>query len=299
MINSDETSASASCAVFAQIRPPGRKTLRSDTFETRSFACEGQRSMGSASSETARTAPPNLDDLLWGPKFPGSAIKVAMLVYPEMVLQHLVGPQTILNILGADIHLVGFDMTPVITDVGIPIPPTDTPATCPQDLDVLFVPGGLRGTIACMNNPAVLAFLTSVARRARFITSVCTGSLVLAAAGLLEGYKATSHWGVAGLLPVMGAIESRERLVQDRNRITGAGITAGLDFGLILAAQLRGQQAAEHIQLIIDYASQAPFRHDVASETLAAQKATGRGHGAWIDGNALQAAQAAARRLNL
>lgn len=155
------------------------------------------------------------------------------------------------------------------------------------------------GTLACMNDPDVQAFLKSRAPHSRFITSVCTDSLVLAAAGLLQGYKATSHWSVVNLLPLMGAIESHERVVQDRNRITGEGVTAGLDFGLLLAAQLRGQAAAEHIQLIIQYAPQPPFHHGDPSEISESQMAIERSHRTWMDGKTLQAAQTAARHLNL
>ncbi|NSL92781.1 hypothetical protein B9K05_13465 [Acetobacter syzygii] len=252
----------------------------------------------SAKAEAGSSEKEHLEHMQ-GVPFSGSQIKIAMLVYPNMVLQDLVGPQTIFKILGAEIHLVGMTMKPVSTDVGIPVPPTDTPETCPRELDVLFVPGGLMGTIACMNDPGVLAFLTSRAPQSRFITSVCTGSLILAAAGLLEGYKATSHWGVVNLLPLMGAIESHERVVQDRNRITGAGVTAGLDFGLILAAQLHGQTAAEHIQLIIQYAPQPPFHHGNPSEISKTQMALERSHRTWMDEKALQAAQIAAKRLKL
>lgn len=153
----------------------------------------------------------------------GPPIKVAMLLYPRMVLLDLVGPQTILTVLGADIHLVGQSMTPMSTDVGIPVTPTMTFAECLRDLDVLFVPGGLMGSIACMGNKAVLGFLADRGERVRFVTSVCTGGLVLGAAGLLRGYQATAHWGVADLLPLMGAIRSHERVVHDRNRLTGSG----------------------------------------------------------------------------
>ncbi|MFW7267773.1 DJ-1/PfpI family protein [Gluconacetobacter sp. Hr-1-5] len=226
-----------------------------------------------------------------------SPVTVAMLVYPDMVLQDLVGPQTILKLLGADIHLVGMDMTPVRTDIGIPVPPTDTPETCPHALDVLFVPGGLIGTIACMNRPEVLEFLKSRAGSARFVTSVCTGSLILAAAGLLRGYRATSHWGVVDLLPLMGARESRERVVVDRNRMTGGGVTAGIDFGLSLAAQLRGQVEAEHVQLVIQYAPQPPFRHGEPSDISSGQMAVEWQRRAGIDRKAREAAEIAARRL--
>ena len=116
-----------------------------------------------------------------------------MLVYPEMILLDLVGPQTILALSMAEIHLVGRTRDPVLTDGGVPAVPTVTIADCPEHLDVLFIPGGLAGTVKLMRDKEVLDFLADQGGRARYVTSVCTGSLVLGAAGLLRGYRATSH----------------------------------------------------------------------------------------------------------
>ena len=185
--------------------------------------------------------------------------QVGLLVYPGMILLDLVGPLTILGMTGAACHRVGASLDAVTTDVGITVQPTATYATCPRDLDVLFVPGGLKGTVALMRSPAALAFLADRGNRARYVTSVCTGSLALAAAGLLEGYKATSHWNVVELLPLMGAQPVAARVVEDRNRITGGGVTAGLDFGLVLASRLRGEETAKRIQLVLEYDPQPPF----------------------------------------
>ena len=229
----------------------------------------------------------------------GPPVRAAMLVYPHMILLDLVGPQTVLQVLGADIHLVGETLAPVPTDVGISVMPTATFADCPRDLDVLFVPGGLMGSIACMGNPAVLGFLTDRAATARFVTSVCTGTLVLAAAGLLQGYWATAQWAVADLLPIMGATYAHERVVQDRNRITGAGTTAGLDFGLTLAALLRGQSRAEDVQLILEYAPQPPFHAGTPGEVGAARLAEARSRRTWMDARAREAAEAAGRLLGI
>lgn len=229
----------------------------------------------------------------------GPPIKVAMLLYPRMVLLDLVGPQTILTVLGADIHLVGQSMTPMSTDVGIPVTPTMTSAECPRDLDVLFVPGGLMGSIACMGNEAVLGLLADRGERVRFVTSVCTGGLVLGAAGLLRGYQATAHWGVADLLPLMGAIRSHERVVHDRNRLTGGGMTAWLDFGLTLAALLRSQAEAERVQLILEYAPQPPFHAGTPEEVGPERLAQARARRTWMDATAHEAAVAAARRLGI
>ena len=165
---------------------------------------------------------------------------MAMLVHPDMILLDLVGPQTVFSLLMAEVHLVGKSLAPVSTDVGIKVQPSTTFADCPEDVDVIFVPGGLRGTIGVMDDPEALTFLADRGRRARYVTSVCTGALALAAAGLLRGYRATSHWYVRHLLPIMGAVETPGRVVEDRGRITAGGVTAGIDFGLYLAAKLRG-----------------------------------------------------------
>ncbi len=122
-----------------------------------------------------------------------------------MVLLDLVSPQTVFSLLMAEVHLVGKERKAMRTDLGIPITPTVTYADCPADLDVLFVPGGLWGSVALMDDGATLEFLADRGRRARYVTSVCTGSLLLGAAGLLNGYRATSHWYVRDLLPLMGA----------------------------------------------------------------------------------------------
>lgn len=124
---------------------------------------------------------------------------------------------------------------------------------CPEELDVLFVPGGTVGTIGALGDAQVLDFLRARAPKAKFVSSVCTGSLVLGAAGLLRGYRATSHWLVHDLLSTYGATPVKERVVQDRNRITAAGVTAGLDFALYVTAQLAGENYAKAEQLNIEY----------------------------------------------
>jgi cyclohexyl-isocyanide hydratase len=165
----------------------------------------------------------------------------------------------VFNILGADIHLVAADRTPVRTDIGIPVTPTMAFADCPADLDVLFVPGGLVGSIRAMEDDATLTFLKARGATARYVTSVCTGSLVLGAAGLLRGYRATSHWYTRDLLPLMGATTAAGRVVVDRNRVTGGGVTAGLDFGLVLASLLRSPEDARRVQLVLEYDPHPPF----------------------------------------
>ncbi|WP_202049602.1 DJ-1/PfpI family protein [Sphingomonas sp. So64.6b] len=183
-----------------------------------------------------------------------------MLVHPMMVMQDLIGPLTVFNLMRCEIHLVWKNREPVMTEVGLLVAPTTTFAECPDRLDVLFAPGGLDGSVAIMDDPEVLNFFKEQGKTARYITSDCTGSLILGAAGLLRGYKATSHWSVRDEpLALMGAIPTHQRVVVDRNRITGGGVTAGIDFGLTLAALLRGKESAQTIQLVIEYAPAPPF----------------------------------------
>ena len=141
----------------------------------------------------------------------------------------LVGPLTVLSILGAEIHLIGKTRDPCSTDIGIPVTPTMSLAECPRDLDVLFVPGGLKGTLTVMQDAEMLSVIADRGLRARYVTSVCTGALVLGAAGLLRGHRATSHWYVRDLLDRFGATVATDRVVVDRNRITAGGVTAGVD----------------------------------------------------------------------
>jgi cyclohexyl-isocyanide hydratase len=161
--------------------------------------------------------------------------------------------------LQADVHLIGKGKQPVATDVGLPVAPTDSFETAPEVLDVLFVPGGLKGTVDAMKDAATIDFLKSRGERARFVTSVCTGSLLLGAAGLLKGYSATSHWYVRQLLPLMGATLRKDRVVEDRNRITAGGVTAGIDFRLTIGAKLANEDAARRVQLLIEYDPKPPF----------------------------------------
>jgi cyclohexyl-isocyanide hydratase len=184
-----------------------------------------------------------------------------MLLYPELTALDLIGPQMPLVFLpGREVHLVWKNRETIISDTGVPIQPTLTFDETPEDVEILFVPGGTMGTVKAMQDPEVLDFVASRGERAAHVTSVCTGSLILGAAGLLEGYQATSHWLVRDLLPLFGAEPVNERVVIDRNRITGGGVTAGIDFGLTLLAQLAGEPLAMTSQLIIEYAPEPPFQ---------------------------------------
>ena len=185
---------------------------------------------------------------------------IAMLVYPGMTVMDLVGPHCMFGaLMGVKIHIVAKSLEPVTSDAGLTVVPTVTFDTCPQDLTVLFTPGGTDGTLAAASDPETLAFMADRGARAKYVTSVCSGSLILGAAGLLKGYKATSHWSCREALAGFGAIPTEARVVRDRNRITGAGVTAGLDFGLSMVAELRDQTYAECAQLMSEYDPDPPF----------------------------------------
>jgi len=186
--------------------------------------------------------------------------QIGMLIYPGMTALDLIGPHFMFaSLMGAKVLLVAKSPDPVTSDTGVTITPTATFDTCPRDLTVLFTPGGTDGSLAAAEDPATLAFMADRGARAKYITSVCSGSLILGAAGLLKSYKATSHWSVRDALAGFGAIPTDARVVRDRNRITGAGVTAGLDFGLAMVAELRDRTYAECCQLMGEYDPHPPF----------------------------------------
>jgi putative intracellular protease/amidase len=186
--------------------------------------------------------------------------EIAMLIYPKMTALDLIGAQYMFAaLMGAKVHLVAKTAAPVTSDTGVTIAPTATFADCPRDLTVIFAPGGTTGTFAAMEDAETRAFMADRGSRAKYVTSVCTGSLILGAAGLLDGYKATSHWAVREVLADFGATPTDQRVVRDRNRITGAGVTAGLDFGLTMVAELRDRNYAESVQLLCEYDPHPPF----------------------------------------
>jgi cyclohexyl-isocyanide hydratase len=158
---------------------------------------------------------------------------------------------------GAEVLLLWKTLDPVEADTGLRLLPSTALRDCPP-LDIVCVPGG-PGVNALMEDAEVLEWLRGQAKQARYVTSVCTGALVLAAAGLLRGRRATTHWGSRDLLAAFGAIPTADRVVRDGNLFTGGGITAGIDFALTLAAELVSPQAAQEIQLQIEYAPAPPF----------------------------------------
>jgi cyclohexyl-isocyanide hydratase len=185
-------------------------------------------------------------------------IHIGFLVFPRVTQLDLTGPLQVLSrVPGAKIHLVWKRIEPVPSDAVLALLPTTTYADCPQ-LDVICVPGG-SGADDMLNDDETLAFLRRQAPGARYVTAVCTGSLVLGAAGLIEGYRATTHWSAMQHLARFGAVATPVRVCTDRNRVTGGGVTAGIDFGFTLAAALSDTATAQMIQLGLEYDPAPPF----------------------------------------
>ena len=187
-----------------------------------------------------------------------AALQIGLVLFPKLTQLDLTGPlQVFSSVPGAKVHLIWKRIEPIPSDSVMTLMPTTTFADCPQ-LDVICVPGG-GGQVALMTDPETLDFLRKQAATARYVTSVCTGSLVLGAAGLLKGYRSACHWAWRDMLTDFGAIPVAERVVRDRNRISGGGVTAGIDFGLTVAAELAGEEVAKSIQLVLEYDPQPPF----------------------------------------
>lgn len=187
-----------------------------------------------------------------------SPIRVAFLLFPNVTQLDLTGPAQVLSRLGnATIDLVAKTRAAVPTDAGFSLTPTAT-FTDYSKPDILCVPGGF-GDQAVMEDEVSLTWVRDAAEHATWATSVCTGALILGAAGLLKGYRATTHWASHHHLESFGAIPVHERVVFDRNRVTGGGVTAGIDFGLALTAAIRGEAHARLVQLSLEYDPQPPF----------------------------------------
>lgn len=235
----------------------------------------------------------------------GDKVSIGMVVYPGMFLQDLVGPLTVFEaLMNKEIHLLWKDLKSIGNEEGgpnalIPVTPTTRFVDCPDQLDVLFVPGGVPGTFTMMEDPEVLAFLKQAGGKARYVTSVCTGSLVLGAAGLLRGYRATSYWDTRDILKELGAIPTKGRVVVDRNRITGGGVTAGIDFGLAIVAKLRSPAYAQAVQLYLEYDPQPPFNSGSPEKAQPLVRRFLKDMFAGMRDNATATARRAMARLNL
>jgi len=187
-----------------------------------------------------------------------TALSVGMVLFDGLTQLDLTGPYEVLaRMPGTQVRLIARSRQPVRSEWGLTITPDATFDDAPP-LDVICAPGGW-GVNAHLEDEALLAFLRARAAHARCVTSVCSGSLLLGAAGLLRGYRATTHWLSLDLLPLFGAKPVEARVVHDRNRITGAGVTAGIELGLVLAAELYGAPVAQAIQLAIEYCPAPPF----------------------------------------
>ncbi|MEZ2222812.1 DJ-1/PfpI family protein [Rhizobium sp. RCC_161_2] len=195
-------------------------------------------------------------------------IRFGLLTFPGVQQLDLTGPYEVFaSTEGAEVHLIWKDVAPIISATKLVLQPTTTFEDCPQ-FDVICIPGG-SGVNALLEDATVLSFIRAQAAQARFVTSVCTGSLVLGAAGLLKGRKATTHWNAHDFLAHFGAIPTAGRIVRDGNLITAGGVTAGIDFGLAVVAALRGQEEAEMIQLSLEYAPAPPFHSGTPEEATA------------------------------
>jgi len=187
-----------------------------------------------------------------------ATIAIGMVLFPDLTQLDLTGPYEVFSRMPRSrVLLIAESLEPVRSDKGLALLPDVTFADAPA-LDILCVPGG-NGVLAAMQNEPLIQFLRQQGQTARYVTSVCTGSLLLAAAGLLDGYRATTHWLSLELLAMLGVETVKERVVIDRNRITGGGVTAGIDFGLVIAAQLFGERVAREIQLMMEYNPAPPF----------------------------------------
>jgi cyclohexyl-isocyanide hydratase len=185
-------------------------------------------------------------------------LQIGLVIFPKVTQLDLTGPvQVFSSVPGARVHLIWKRIEPVPSDSVLVLTPTTTFADCPQ-LDLICVPGGM-GTDDMVNDQEMLDFLRRQAVGAKFVTSVCTGSLVLGAAGLLRGYRAATHWSAVDLLAPYGATPSNTRVCVDRNRVTGGGVTAGIDFALTLVSILVDRPTAEMIQLRLEYNPAPPF----------------------------------------
>ena len=187
-----------------------------------------------------------------------TTLNIGFVLFPNVTQLDFTGPLQVLHrVPDAKVHIAAKTSDPVPSDCGLSLVPTTTFADCPP-LDLLCVPGGF-GVSGAIADRATIDFVRGQGRQARYVSSVCTGAFVLGVAGLLQGRRATTHWAYTGLLPMVGATYEKGRVVRDGNVFTGGGVTAGIDFGLTVAAELAGAEAAQRIQLSIEYDPAPPF----------------------------------------
>lgn len=205
-------------------------------------------------------------------------LEIGLLFFPGMTQLDVTGPFEVLARLpGARIHLLWKNVEAITSDVGLSLLPTTAFEDCPK-LDVLCVGGG-PGQMALMDDPEVMGFVARAGASARYVTSVCAGCFILAGAGLLTGYRSACHWLSRDQLAILGAIPVDERIVVDRNRISGGGVTAGIDFAFRLAAELCGEDVAKRLQLMLEYDPKPPFditERNAPAELMAEIRASAR-----------------------
>jgi cyclohexyl-isocyanide hydratase len=225
-------------------------------------------------------------------------LQFGLLAFPQVQQLDLTGPYEVFATWPRGrVRLVAKTLDPVTSATGLVLKPDVSFDDCPQ-LDVLCIPGG-AGVNALMADEPTLAFIRRQAEGARFVTSVCTGALVLGAAGLLRGKRATTHWASHYLLESLGAIPVHARVVRDGNLMTGGGVTAGIDFALTLIAELAGREVAEAIELSLEYAPAPPFEAGSPETAPAAVVEALRKRMAPILEERGRLAEAAARKLKL
>jgi transcriptional regulator GlxA family with amidase domain len=186
-------------------------------------------------------------------------VRIAILIFDRLTALDAIGPYEVLSRLpGAELRMVGTEAGPKRTDTGALGIEADLALAELVDPDVVLVPGG-PGSRPLMGDPEVLDWLRAAHQRSTWTTSVCTGSLVLGAAGILDGKRATTHWAYLDRLGELGAEPVEERVVEDGKVITAAGVSAGIDMALLLAARIAGDEVAQAIQLGIEYDPDPPF----------------------------------------
>jgi cyclohexyl-isocyanide hydratase len=186
-------------------------------------------------------------------------IQIGFLIYPGVIQLDVTGAYQVLSFpANTQMHLIGKTLSPIVSNEGLTLAPTVTLTDCPP-LDLICVPGGGIGQIEVMKDAEILNFLRQQSETAQYVASVCTGSMILAAAGLLQGYKAACHWAFRDQLAMLGVEVVSQRVVIDRNRVTGAGVTSGIDSGLTLLSLLCGEAIAKMTQLMMEYNPEPPF----------------------------------------
>lgn len=179
-------------------------------------------------------------------------MRIAMLMFDKLTQLDFTGPQEVLGRYpGAELAMVAKTRDPVVSETKLALLPNATFADV-READILFVPGGF-GQIAATDDRETVEWVAAVGAKAKWVTSACTGSLLLGRAGLLAGYRAATHWAYMDLLSLVGAIPTEERVVVDRNRITSGGVTAGIDAALQIIVETAGRAVAEAIALNLEY----------------------------------------------